>query len=133
MGNVLAIFVAAIVSYALGALWYSPVLFGNPWMRLMKLSKKDLRKAQNKAMRGYLITFITTLVTAIVLSLMITAVGASISTGLKVAFLAWLGFIATSTLGSTLWEDKPVELWLLNNAYYLLSFILMGAILGTWI
>ena len=40
-----AIVVATIASYAFGALWYSPVLFGNTWASIQNLSEEDLKKA----------------------------------------------------------------------------------------
>jgi hypothetical protein len=39
--NLLAILVAAIATMPIGFLWYSPLLFANPWMREMGYDPND--------------------------------------------------------------------------------------------
>ena len=41
--NWLAVIVGAVVAYALGALWYSPAMFGTVWMKGVGLSGKDAK------------------------------------------------------------------------------------------
>ncbi len=43
--NYWAVLVAAVVSMVIGALWYSPVLFGKLWMKYSGLSDKKLAEA----------------------------------------------------------------------------------------
>ncbi len=50
--------------------------------------------------------------------------------GMMVGFWAWLGFVATIMLGKVIWEMTPVKLYGINVAYYLVSLLLMGAILA---
>ncbi len=52
--------------------------------------------------------------------------------GLAVAFFNWLGFVAVVTIATVTYERKPFRLFLLNNAYLLLSLLVMGAILAVW-
>lgn len=47
-------------------------------------------------------------------------------------FWNWLGFVAPVTLGAVLWEGKHWKLWFLNNGYYLVTLLLMGAVLALW-
>ena len=44
--NYLAVLIAALASYVLGALWYSPVLFGKLWMKLSKIDPKNMDAAK---------------------------------------------------------------------------------------
>lgn len=130
MVNYLAVLVATIASFVIGGLWYGP-LFGKHWMRLTKLTKKDAQKGNVKL--SYILGFISSLVTAYVLAFLISltdvlgALGGAI-----VAFWVWLGFVATFQLSQVLWEMKPFQLWMLNNAYNLLMLLVMGAIIGAW-
>ena len=48
--NWLSVFVAAIIGFALGAFWYSPLLFSKPWMDLQNLKEEDLKTGWGKAM-----------------------------------------------------------------------------------
>ena len=136
--NYLAVFVAGIVATGLGALWYGP-LFGKQWMALTGNTMPtavtpEIKKQMNK---GYAITFIGALVMAYVLahslafaSLAMNAGG--VSAGLMGGFWNWLGFVAPVMLGTVLWEGRPWKLYFLNVGYYLVTLLVMGAILSLW-
>jgi len=129
--NLLPVLVAGVVAYAIGALWYSPVLFGNKWMALMGLKKESMPKEGMG--KSYAAGFVATLVMSYVLALFILATEmAGWTGGAFVGFWVWLGFVATVTFGSILWENKPFSLFALNNGHYLVVFMVMGAILGGW-
>ena len=58
--NFLAVLVATIVSMVLGALWYSPILFGKLWAKLSKFTEEDIEKAKKKGMtKNYILNFIS--------------------------------------------------------------------------
>lgn len=135
--NYLAVLVCGIVSMALGMLWYSPKgLFGKQWMQLMgfdKLNKQQLAKMQQEGKKSMAIGFVSVLVMAYVLSRVIGAMGATTwMAGVQAAFWVWLGFIATVMLGSVLWEQKPWKLYWINSLHYLVTLVVMGAILAVW-
>jgi hypothetical protein len=52
--------------------------------------------------------------------------------GAAVGFFNSLGFVAVATLGSVTFEKRPLQLYLINNAYLLLALLLMGAVLAVW-
>ncbi|MEK6937090.1 MAG: DUF1761 domain-containing protein [Nanoarchaeota archaeon] len=132
--NLLAVLVSAVVSMIVGMSWYSQTLFGKEWMKLMNISKKDIEKAKNKSMKKEITAaFVSNLVLAYVLSLFLKYTGASTaSEGLIVGFLVWLGFQATLALGSVLWEGRPVKLYLINVAHYLVNLLVLSLILVSW-
>ena len=134
MVNYLAVLVAAIVAYAIGAFWYSPAGFGNKWIKLMNFKKKDLKKAKEKNMtNAYISTFVAQLVTAGVLAYFIESLNMmTVYQGAIVGVWAWLGFHATSMLGGVFWENKPWGLYYLNIGHSLVSLVVMGAIIGAW-
>lgn len=43
--NWLAVLAAAVSTFLIGGLWYSPVLFGRAWMSVNNLSEADLAKS----------------------------------------------------------------------------------------
>jgi hypothetical protein len=47
--------------------------------------------------------------------------------------LGWLGFMMPLNIGAYLWENKPFKLFALNTAHYLVSLIVMAAILAVWV
>src|SRR5262249_12126554 len=136
--NYWAVLVSAIASMVIGSIWYGP-LFGKMWMGLVGLTPEKVAGAKAKGMTAsYLVMAVGSLVMAFVLAHSIVF-GASylqisgLNAGLQGAFWSWLGFIAPITLGSVLWEGRSWKLWFVNNGYYLLTLLVMGAILAVWI
>ena len=134
--NMLAVLVAAVATMILGFLWYSPPLFGKPWMALMgydpadKAKTEEMRKGAGKL---YATSFIASLVAAAVLSKIIAVTTIhSVLYGMKFGAGVWLGFVATVQLTDSLFGKKPVKLYLINTGYQLVCYLAMGAILAAW-
>jgi len=132
--NYLSVLLAGVASMVLGFLWYG-LLFGKTWIKLMKFSEKDIKEGKKKGMaKLYVVNFISSLVTAFILALLIALTNAvTVSNSMFLALMLWLGFIATTTLGSVLWEGKNIKLYLINNSYNLISLIIMSLILRMWV
>lgn len=47
----------------------------------------------------------------------------------ELALWCWLGFIVPTSLGTILWEQRPLKLYLINTLYWLVTFIVMALIL----
>ena len=130
--NYLAVLVASVASFIFGWAWYSPILFGNLWMKLNNISKRDMKKPSSGGMaKMMIVAFITTLITACVLSSVLNAFAVtSLTSAIYTSFLIWLGFLACTTLiGSVLWDNKPLSLFFLNGMYWLVNLELIGIIL----
>ncbi len=131
--NFLAIFVAAIVIMVIGAIWYSQAAFGKEWMKAMGKSEAEMEKAKADATRSYISTFIGAILMALVLEIFIGYRGViSLLDGALVGFLAWLGFVLPSALGSFLFEGRNKKLFLINAGYNGVALIIIGAILALW-
>jgi len=128
--NYLAVVIAAAASYALAFLWYG-VVFGKLWMKLTGIT--DMTPAPVNVV----LVFVGSLVMAYVLYHSIVFGDAyvkmgGVSGGLMVGFFSCLGFVAPVTLATKLYEKKPWGLWLLDNGFWLLSLLVMGALLSLW-
>jgi len=125
----LAVIVAAIVKFAIGAVWYQP-LFGKRWGKLMKVPEGATADGMTQAL---IVGFVGDLIMAYVLARFVAHYGdAGIGGGLLVAFMAWLGFVATLMAGQIYYEKKPMELIAINAGYQLVGLLVMGAIFGVW-
>ena len=133
--NYWAVLVSAVASMVIGALWYSPILFGNIWMNLMKIDPKNIDKMKDKGMGKYYFTaFNGSLIMSFVLAVLVDYAGAvTVSDALMLGFLIWLGFSETVLLNSVLWEGKPVKVYLINIFQLLVSLLIMSTILTLWI
>ncbi len=128
--NWLAIVVAAVANMVLGALWYAPSFFGKAWMKLTGLSVESLEQAKKAGMaKSYLFMFLSSLLMGYILALFLGG-AATVFNGLQAGFWLWLGFVATTSLGSVLFEKQPFGLYAIHNGYHLASLLAMGAIIA---
>jgi len=128
--NYLAVVVAAVVNYLIGSLWYG-VIFSKTWMKLNGM--KEMKVTAVSVIVALVGAFFTSWVLAHSLIfgatyLKMSGVGAGVMTG----FFNWLGYIAPVTIGVVIYEKKPFSLWILTNAYWLISLVVMGIILALW-
>ncbi|MFH1051837.1 MAG: DUF1761 domain-containing protein [bacterium] len=127
--NWLSVLVSALAAFAVGGLWYSPVLFSKVWQREVKLSDEDIKDSNMTMIFGT--TFVLNIIGAIALDLVIgveSTLGSGFCTGLFVS-VVW---IATSFGINYLYTRKSLKLFLIDAFYYIVFFSLMGAILGAW-
>lgn len=128
--NWFGIILAAIAQMVVGFIWYGP-LFGKTWMSMMGINTQ--RMSREGMGRTYAIQAVGSLVTAYVLAKLVGMMGAkTLAAGVQAGFWVWLGFVATVTLGSVLYERRSWNLYVLNNGYQLVSLAIMGAILVRW-
>ena len=105
-------------------------MFGKSWMAL---TGKGMEGMKGGAGRAYGQAFIVALVTAYVLARFVTYAGAhSIGRGAVIGFLAWIGFVATSSAGDVSFAGRPTKLYAIINGYQLVTLIINGALLATW-
>lgn len=129
--NFLAVLVGAIIFMVLGALWYGP-LFAKPWIAAMGKTMAEIQ-AEGGVAKAYALTFVGALITTLVMAMAIGGSGQMDLVGGAVAgALLWLGFVATSSLGSVVFEGRPVALYAITNGYHLVAYAIVGALLAAW-
>lgn len=132
-GHWLPILVAAIATFLIGALWYSPLLFAKHWARAHGYTSDKLAAMQARSSRAYAGSFVAFLVMASVLRILLAHLGAdSIHTGAAWGFHVWLGFALPIGVTANLYSDKPSATFLIDAGYQLVYLTAMGAILGGW-
>ncbi len=119
--------VAALSAFALGGLWYSPVLFGKTWQREAGLSDERIQAANKGIIFG--VSFVLCLIAAVAFSMVIGSEPSffmALHSGIGVG-LAW---VATSFGINYLFELKSLKLWLINAGYHTLQFAIYGLVFG---
>ncbi len=133
--NYLAILLAGVSSMVVGMIWYSPSVFGNTWMKLAKINRKELEAHQKKNWINYVCVFIASLFTAYILAHVTflsheffdnTFMAAALGT----AFWLWLGFTAARILTHDLFEMRRKKLTLLTISHELVTVMVMALIIG---
>jgi hypothetical protein len=127
--NYYAVALAALVQVILRAIWYSPTLFGGPWMRAAGGRRDDLMGGG----RGFVVSAVSALVTSYILARVVDwAEADSFVDGLRVGLLIWLGFVATALAVMTYFGGRPRMLWYVNAGYQVVALLLMGGLLAWW-
>ncbi|MBK6768267.1 MAG: DUF1761 domain-containing protein [Ardenticatenales bacterium] len=130
--NWIAIVVCVVAAMALGFVWYGP-LFGKLWLELMGWGNKneaELKEMQSKAMPGYAVMAVGAAIMALVLHAVLHATAATtVAAAATVAAVLWLGFVATSTLGTAMFSDTDKRLWALTEGYVLVQMVVFAVIL----
>lgn len=128
--NYLAVGVAALATFFLGALWYSPLLFGKLWLKAHGYSEEQMRKT---AGRAYIVSLFCYVVMAFVLAVLVSYTGVStVPQGAFLGLLVWIGFLATLGLTAHMFSEKPLSTYLIDAGYQLVYAVTMGVILAAW-
>jgi hypothetical protein len=128
--NLLIVFAATVAGNLLGGMWYSPLLFGKPWAKAnnIKLGQYDA----NTNIPGI---FISSFILQLIAASMIAALLGTNSTGsegVQLGTLIAVSFVFTAMGMTNLFERRPISLILINSSYHIVSFGVMGFIIGTW-
>ncbi len=128
--NWLAVLVAALAYFALGAVWYSDALYGKQWRAA---TGQDMGSGGTPDAGPMILNFVGWFIAALVLGLISKAIGAdSIADGVVLGLLVSFGFIGTNRIVSFAYEGRNTALMRVNAPYTLLGYVIMGAILAVW-
>jgi Protein of unknown function (DUF1761) len=130
--NWLAILVAAIAYFILGAIWYS-FLFRNSWIRLTGVNMNDPNG--KKGVGGIMFTsFLLILLSTIGIALFLSKANVPLSwmSGARVGLVAGVCFSAAAISNSYLYEKRPFGLHLVNGGYNVVGSIIAGIVLAMW-
>ena len=127
--NFLAVLVAAISSFLLGGLWYSPKLFGAAWNRENGSTMKA-GEGRHPA-RVFGISLVCSLVSALAFAY-ILGPAADISEAAIIGLLVGLCFVAMSFGINYQFANRSTLMWMIDGSYHTVQFVLFGIIIGLW-
>ena len=124
-----AVLTAAVVGYAIGAVWYAPPVFGKRWLAALGKSKDQL----GDPLKPMVVQFFLALVIAAVLAAVVVRFGAvTWIEGAAIGFVLSVGLVSTSLLTAWMFCSLNIKLYWLQVGYKVVTITAMGAILGAW-
>jgi hypothetical protein len=129
--NYLAIVIAAVAAWLVGAVWY--MALAKPWMKAQGWTSKEemLGPGGKPSPVPFILSFAAEFVMAWVLAGVLYHIGAtSLRGGMVSAALIWVGFVATTVLVNNAFSKKPFMLAVIDGGHWLAVLLVMGAILG---
>jgi len=133
--NYVAVVVAAVAAFIIGFLMHGPVA-GKLWMRLANIhmtGNEKLSDMYGKMFWNFAANLVTAYALAVVYLFASTSSlmnGPSIWTGLICGFVAWFGFLATSTSIEVIWMGRSSKLWFFELCSSLVVMLAMGAVIA---
>ncbi|MBU2864340.1 DUF1761 domain-containing protein [Reinekea marina] len=127
--NILAIFVAAASSFVIGGVWYSPIGFGKRWMAEAGLTEESIAEVDMKKVFG--LAFLASLVIAFNLA-MFLGPSSTFGSGVFYGFITGFGWVAMAFAINDLFERRSLALYAINAGYHIVTFTLVGGIVGAW-
>lgn len=131
--NIWAVLLSAVAFWALGALWYSPLLFSKRWQKEVGLSDEKLKNANMAVIFGT--SFLIMLFMVWALNYVINSHKAeNVSLGMGLHYGLFTGFFFSMlTMGiNYLYQRRSIILWLIDGVYVVLGLGIAGMILGSW-
>jgi Protein of unknown function (DUF1761) len=130
--NYWAVAVAAVIFFVIGAVWYSPMLFGNAYMRLRGINP-DAMTDSNIPIGEIVGEFVRGLVVAYVLARLLVLLGVNNWLGAaQLGIWLWIGFPAMVLMSSVIHENVPWQLAAIHAGDWLVKILLMAVILDVW-
>jgi hypothetical protein len=124
--NIPAVVVAAVSSFMLGGLWYSPALFGKAWNR-----ENGGEKQAGHPAKVFGVSFVFSLIAAFAFAWLLGA-APPLETALRTGAIVGAGFVAASFGINYQFAQRSFKLWLIDGAYHAVQFIVFGLVLGLW-
>ena len=132
--NYLAVLVAAIAGWLVGAVWYG--VLGKQWMAALGWTEADMTGPDGKRrmpMGPMIVAFIAQLIMALMLSGLMGHLGPlNIERGIVSGALVWLGFVITVIAVQNGFQRRKTALTVIDGGHWLAVLVVQGAIIGAF-
>jgi hypothetical protein len=132
--NWLAVIVGALIYFALGALWYSSLLFGRAWQRSIGWDPERTPPEMKPA--TYLIPLVAYLVMAVAVGLLAAGTGTdNLTAGAVLGLVVGIGLSLMHTLVDATFDPNKPEPWLwfaINGSYHAIGLLIVAVIVAVW-
>lgn len=122
----IAILFAALSTFIIGGIWYT--VFKKQWLECNQFSEADLNKRNMPKI--FLLTFLFSILMSFNLALFVGK--SDVIFGAIAGFLTGFGWVAFAIAIIALFENRPLKYIIINGGYMIISFTVMGMILGGW-
>ncbi|MEP7163772.1 MAG: DUF1761 domain-containing protein [Ferruginibacter sp.] len=131
--NWLAVLCGALGYFALGALWYSKILFAPKWIEYTRVDVSDPNAKKGMGML-MLMSFIWMFITSLGIAILRDRVGdiTGWMGGIKLGAITGLLFGTAAISISYLYEKRPMGLYWINGGYTLIGNIIAAVIICSW-
>lgn len=131
--NWLAVIVAAVAFFGLGAVWYGPI-FGKAWQKGVGLSDEEIKNANMGKLFGS--AFVFALIISFGMAMFFYGFGENpdmnATYGATMGLMTGIFFLFPSISMNYLFARKSSALMLIDSGYHIVAYTIVGIILGVW-
>lgn len=131
--NYLAIVVAAVAGWLIGAIWYG-ALFSKPWIAANNIIV-DPAKGHRPSAGLLILTFVAQLLMAWILAGILFHLGPgklTVRNGIISGIWMWLGFVITTMAVNNGFAGRKPVLLAIDGGHWLVVLVVIGAVLGAF-
>lgn len=129
--NYLAIVVAAVASFLFETAWYS--FFLKAWLAGIGRTMESLEATGVNLTLQFATALLMAAIVAAAISCVTQLTGEQTALrGVRIGLLMWLGFVVTTMATEYVFEVRTYSIFAINSGFWLISMMLMGAIVGAW-
>lgn len=132
--NWLAVIVAALAYFVIGAVWYAPPVFGAMWMAAGGMTREQSEEGPGAAI--FAVPLVGSVLSTLALGMLAVASGTdTLSEGIVLGFVVAIGFALAISLVTAAFEStkpKPMLWGAVNAGYHIVGTVVAGAIIGAW-
>lgn len=124
--NIWIVLVAAVSSFLVGRLWYSPALFGKTWT-----AENGGPQGAGHPAKVFGVSFGFSLLAAAAFAVL-AGDSPTLESSLRLGALAGIGLVAASYGINYQFAQRSFKLWLIDGGYHAVQFLLFGVVFGLW-
>src|SRR5436305_167256 len=127
--NWIAIVMAGVSAWIIGAIWFSPPVFGRRWMAALGLKQEQL----GNPAPGFVAALVISIIGATFLRWVIGVAGAtSVGDGIEVALIIWFAFILLPSAPGLLFTKQSGTAFALTQVQHAIAMSAMGIVLTAY-
>ena len=123
----IAVAVAALATFPIGGLWYSPAMFLQAWQQDMGMQDKQ----PGHPAKVFGLAYVFSVIACAALALLLGP-GAGVVAGARLGAIVGVCVVATSFGVNYQFANRPLRALLIDGGFHALQFTAFGAILGAW-
>jgi hypothetical protein len=132
--NWLAVIVGTIIYFAIGAVWFTPILFGRPWQRAIGWDPERTTPEMNPVTYG--VPAVLYLVASAATAMLAAATGSdTFSSGLVLGLVVGVGYALVINANDAIFDPnkrRPLTWFAITGAYNLLGLVIVAVLVSVW-
>ncbi len=126
-----AIFISAFICFSLAALWFSPALFGNLWLKQIGKRNEEVHHLIN--LKTFVVVFLFLLFFCAVMNVVVEKVHAvGMNEGIEIGIIIWLVISSMHAAVHFTFEHRSILLFGIYSSYYLTASVISAALFAMW-